>query len=147
MYRYSRARIHWQTMSVSRQHFNLSCEQEKRGKLAGKGGKWAKGQGKGLVQGAWGMGRAASRRRCPGLLHGLPSICPCALPSDNHGGSNELGALSCRKCPSRGLSHRTGFCCILCCVAGNVLFQLRFAEMQLKTCNLFDVSVFFRMNL
>lgn len=25
---------------------------------------------------------------------------------------------------------------------GNVLFQLRFAEMQLKTCNLFDVSVF-----
>lgn len=53
------------------------------------------------------------------------------------------------------LRHRTdwGISTLTCRVAGavekpprmgkgNVLFQLRFAEMQLKTCNLFDVSVF-----
>lgn len=83
-----RARIHWQTMSVSRQHFNLSCERENRRKErrggTGEGGSWVVGRG-GRVEGPSQRALLPSRRRCPGLLHGLPSICSCA-PSltDNH---------------------------------------------------------------
>lgn len=133
---HSHARTH--ALSVCRQHFNLSCEQTHSLTHA----------------------HTCACTLALTLRHTLTHSHTCSVvrrrrrrwPTCNLSG---FGGHSIAWLLLHTLRHRTdwGISTLTCRVAGavekpprmgkgNVLFQLRFAEMQLKTCNLFDVSVF-----